>query len=82
MKGSLDRRFFTRAARELERVLRDTTSSITLRMSEFSDVQCHYLQHLLTHLARYGDRIYIAVPKELRSSIKIDSSVFNLVLEP
>ncbi len=82
MKGSLDRRFFTRAARELERVLRDTTSSITLRMSEFSDVQCHYLQHLLTHLARYGDRVYIAVPKELRSSIKIDSSVFNLVLEP
>jgi hypothetical protein len=81
MKGWLDRRFFTKGARELERLLGETTSSITLRVEALHETQRRHLEHLLDRLARYGDRVHIAVREELRSLVQIDSSVFNLVLD-
>jgi hypothetical protein len=35
----------------------------------------------LKRLARYGDRVSIAVRGELRDIIDVDSSVFNVILE-
>ena len=81
MNGWLDRRFFTRSARELERLLGETASSVTLRVEVFHETQRRHLEHLLHRLARYGDRVHIAVREELRDLIEIDSSVFNLVLD-
>ncbi|MBW1679556.1 MAG: radical SAM protein [Deltaproteobacteria bacterium] len=80
MKGWLGRDFFIRAANHLERVLEDTTSSVTLHIEEFHETQLKYLNRLLKRLSRYGDRIYITVPEKVRGIIDIDSSVFNLVL--
>lgn len=81
MKGWLDRNFFIRVSHHLEKVLEDTTTSITLRIEELHETQLRHLQRLLNRLSRYGDRVNIAVRKELRHMIYIDSSVFNLVLE-
>ncbi len=81
MKGWLDRGFFTRASRQLEKVLESTTSSITLRIEEIHETQLHHLHRLLNRLSQYGDRINITVREELRHLIDIDSSVFNLVFE-
>jgi hypothetical protein len=81
MRGRLDRRFFRRAGHHLERVLDDTTASITLRVEALHDTHRRHMSRLLKRLARYGDRVYIAVHEELRDAIDIDSSVFNLVLE-
>jgi radical SAM superfamily enzyme YgiQ (UPF0313 family) len=81
LTGWVDRRFFSRAGRQFERFLATTTSSITLRIDAFHETQQRYLQRLLKRLARYGDRIQIAVPEELRNMITIDSSIFNVVLE-
>ncbi|MFQ5890298.1 MAG: radical SAM protein [Gemmatimonadota bacterium] len=81
MKGWLDRGFFIRAGHHLERVLRDTASSVTLRIDELHEGQLRHLHRLLRRLSRYGDRIEVAVRDELRDMVEIDSSVFNLVLE-
>ncbi|MFQ5690888.1 MAG: radical SAM protein [Gemmatimonadota bacterium] len=81
MKGWLDRDFFRHAGAQLERVLRGTASSVTLRIDELQESQLRHLNRLLRRLSRYGDRIEVAVREELRDLVKIDSSVFRVVLE-
>jgi hypothetical protein len=80
LKGVSDHKFFRRAARHLEKILQDTSSSITLHIGELRETQVRHLNRLLKRLAQYGDRIHISVNEELRHLIDIDSSVFNLVL--
>jgi radical SAM superfamily enzyme YgiQ (UPF0313 family) len=79
-KGWLDRAFYRRAARQLERLLEDTTSSLTLHIEEFHEAQLKYLNKFLKRLSRHGDRITISVHENLRDLVPIDSSIFNLVL--
>ena len=81
VKGWLDRRFFRRAGRHLEKVLEQTTASITLRIDALHDAHGRHLRRLLKRLARHGDRVYIAVHEELRDIVDVDSSVFNVVME-
>ncbi len=80
MKGLLDREFFIRATHHIERVLEDTTSSITLHIEEFNETQIKHLNRLLKRLSQHGDRIYISVHEKVQHIVTIDSSVFNLVL--
>jgi hypothetical protein len=74
-------RFFRRAGRHIERLLRDTPSTLTLRIDALADSAHGPLQGLLLRLQRYGDRIWLIVDERIRQAIVIDWSVFNLVLE-
>ena len=78
LHGWLDRRFFKRAGRELRRILKHTTASLTLRIETLHEAQRDHLQHLLKRLARYGDRISIAVPDHLKELVDLDSSVWEV----
>jgi hypothetical protein len=80
LKGKLDGSFFKRAAPGLERLLKHTRASVTLRVDAFQVHQLDHFQGLLRRLARYGDRVHIVVDERLRALVPIDSSVFNLVL--
>jgi len=80
LKGKLDGSFFRRAAPGLERLLKHTRASVTLRVDAFQAHQLDHFQGLLRRLARYGDRVHIIVDERLRALVPIDSSVFNLVL--
>ena len=80
LKDRLDGPFFKRAAPGLERLLKHTRASVTLRVDAFQAHQLEHLQGLLRRLARYGDRVHIVVDERLRALVPIDSSVFNLVL--
>ncbi len=80
LKGRLDGSFFKRAAPGLERLLKHTRASVTLRVDAFQAHQLAPFQELLRRLARYGDRVHIVVDERLRALVPIDSSVFNLVL--
>jgi hypothetical protein len=80
LKGISDRKFFPRAARHLERILQDTSSSITLHIGELQETHVRHLNRLLKRLSQYGDRIHISINEKLRPLVEIDSSVFNLVL--
>jgi radical SAM superfamily enzyme YgiQ (UPF0313 family) len=80
LRERLDGPFFKRAAPGLERLLKHTRASVTLRVDAFHAHQLDHLHGLLRRLARYGDRVHIVVDERLRALVPIDSSVFNLVL--
>jgi radical SAM superfamily enzyme YgiQ (UPF0313 family) len=82
LNGRFDQTFFRRAARQLETMLRDTKSSLLLQIEAFDARELHLLKGMLNRLVRYRDRIKIAADDRSRRLIKIDSSVFNLVLTP
>ena len=81
MKGWLDKDFFIRIDKHLQKVLKNTTSSITIQIEEFHETQRNHLNRLLKKLSRHGDRIHIILHEKVRNMIEVDSSIFNLVLE-
>jgi radical SAM superfamily enzyme YgiQ (UPF0313 family) len=81
IRGRQGPRFFRSAARELERMLRDTRSSLTIRIEEFHPGDVERLRKMLARLHRYRERIVIAADEKSRGIIAIDSSVFNLALD-
>jgi len=80
-RGWLDRSFFSRTAGHLEKLLRRTPSTVTLRIELSPGAELLYLKRLLRRLAPYGDRIFIHVDAKLRELVRIDSSVFHLILD-
>jgi radical SAM superfamily enzyme YgiQ (UPF0313 family) len=79
--GELDRAFFARCTRRLEAVLKRTGAGVTLTIDEIERAQLPHLERLLRRLARYGDRVAIHLSERLRDVVKIDSSIFNLLLD-
>jgi radical SAM superfamily enzyme YgiQ (UPF0313 family) len=79
--AGLDRAFFARCAWRLEQALKGSGASVTLMIEEIERAQIPHLERLLRRLARYGDRIAICVNDSLRDVVKIDSSVFHLLLD-
>ncbi len=80
LAGLLDARFFARTAPRLDRLLRHTHSTLTLRIEELNAQHAAHLQRLLARLARHGDRVSVVVHEKLRALVPVDSSVFNMVL--
>jgi radical SAM superfamily enzyme YgiQ (UPF0313 family) len=80
LTGRLDERFFTRVAPRLDRLLRDRAATLTLRIEELQAQQVRALQALLARLARHGDRISVSVSDKLRARVRVDSSIFHVVL--
>jgi radical SAM superfamily enzyme YgiQ (UPF0313 family) len=81
IKGRHGPMFFRRAARELEGVLRNTRSSVTIYIEEFHPGDLDRLRKMLSRLHRYRDRIVIAADEKSRRIIAVDSSVFNLAMD-
>ena len=80
LHGVLDRRFFRRAGRTLKRLLALTPMTVTLRIESLRESERRHLERLLGTLRAYGDRVSIVIDERLRHGVRIDSSVFNLVL--
>jgi len=80
LNGSLDRRFFSNAARHMRRLLKHTPASLTLRIDDLQASQSEEIKRLLRRLTRYGDRVFIVADENLRGTLAVNSSVFNLVL--
>jgi radical SAM superfamily enzyme YgiQ (UPF0313 family) len=81
LRGYADRTFFRHAARRLERLLRGSAATLTLRIEELRDDQRQQFDRLLQRLAPYGDRVSIWVNAKLRPLVTVDSSVFHLLLD-
>ena len=80
-RGWLDRSFFSRTASHLEKLLKRTPSTVTLRIELAYEAEIFHLNRLLRRLAPYGDRIFIHFDTKLRELVRIDSSVFHLILD-
>jgi radical SAM superfamily enzyme YgiQ (UPF0313 family) len=82
LRGAVNRRFYTRAARRIEKLLRRTATTVSLRIDEFPARHLRSVERLLQRLSRYGDRISLHLSDELRRVLAVDLSAFHLVLEP
>jgi hypothetical protein len=82
LEGSVDQAFYRKASGSLRDLLDNTTSTVTLHVSQFHEEQRQHWQRLLRRLHSNGDRIYISASEKLKDFLEVDSSVFNLVLEP
>lgn len=82
LSSALDRAFFARAARPLERLLRHTRARLTLDLAACQEQQGWHVEQLLYRLARYGDRVSVVLEGHLQSVVRVDASVFHLVLGP
>ncbi|HEX6136394.1 MAG TPA: radical SAM protein [Casimicrobiaceae bacterium] len=80
IRGALDRAFFVRLTRHVDRLLAKTPSSLTLRIDALGAADVFRLQRLLRRLAPHGDRISIVLHERVRSLVRVDSSIFHLVL--
>ncbi|HSQ03378.1 MAG TPA: DUF4070 domain-containing protein, partial [Burkholderiales bacterium] len=80
LRGTLDSAFFSRCSRRLVRLMRRTPASVTLIVEDLERARLPDLQRLLRRLARYGDRVFVDVSEQLQQVVKVDSSVFHLVL--
>jgi len=78
--GLLDRRFFVRAARTLEKLLKHTPSTLTLRIEALGESEVVHFERLLYRLRRYGDRVSVDLHDRHKSVVSIDTSIFRLVL--
>jgi len=81
LRGKQGREFFIHASDQIDRMLRDTKSSLILRIDEFHNAELQPLRNMLDRLKQHGDRIVIAADRKSRLIIGIDSSVFHLVME-
>ena len=82
LEGLVDREFFRSTVRPVERFLRRTPASLALRVEELRESAIPEIERWLARLARYGDRVSVSVAERRRSVLQVDSSVFDLVLEP
>ena len=80
IRGALDRAFFARLARHVDRLLEKTPSRLTLHIDALGGADVFHFQRLLRRLAPHGDRISIVLHERVRSLVRVDSSVFHLVL--
>jgi hypothetical protein len=80
IRGALDRAFFARLARHVDRLLQKTPSRLTLHIDTLGAADVFHFERLLRRLAPHGDRISIILHERVRSLVYVDSSVFHLVL--
>ena len=78
--GTLDRAFFARLARHVDRLLARTPSRLMLRVEALAAADAVRLQRLLQRLAPHGDRISIELHERVRRLVHVDSSIFHVVL--
>jgi radical SAM superfamily enzyme YgiQ (UPF0313 family) len=80
MPHLIDRRVLRRSARRLERLLAETSSTLVLRIGHLHDREHRHMERFLARLARYGDRVHVAVDERMRVLIGVDWSRFHRML--
>lgn len=80
LKGPVERKFFARCARDARRLFMHTTATLTIHIQMLRQQDVQNLERFLARIARYGNRVFICVDEKLGGIVRIDSSVFNLML--
>jgi radical SAM superfamily enzyme YgiQ (UPF0313 family) len=78
--GEVDARVLRRLAPRLDRLLQRTPTALTLRIDDLQARQVAAFERLLDRIARHGDRVSLVVHETLHGLVRVDSSVFDLVL--
>jgi radical SAM superfamily enzyme YgiQ (UPF0313 family) len=78
--GWVEPRLFRDIARHLKQLLGDSQTTVTLRLECLIATHHRHVERMLRTLSRYGDRVSILLDEGMGRALKIDSSVFNVVL--
>lgn len=81
LRGAVGRKFFTQAANRLEKLLRETAVTISLRIEACPEKQLHNIDRLLQRLSCYRERVSLCPHDSIRPLLKTDLSVFLLVTD-
>lgn len=82
MKGQIDKRFFRIARRRFDRMLRQPTVSLTLRIEDVREHQHALVVALLYRLGRYSEQVQVYLDEAVRRQITIDTSRIRLIPDP
>ncbi len=81
LRGTVDQRFFTHSVRRIERLLRETAVTLSLRIEECSGKQLQHLDRVLQLLSCYGERISLRLNNKIRPLLKTDLTVFHIMVD-
>ena len=81
LRDAVDRHFFTHATRRFEKLLRKSAVTLSLNIDGLRERQMFQLEHLLTSLSRYGDRIAVRLGDGIPALLSIDATAFRLIPE-
>ena len=63
---------------QLEKLLKRSDSTVTLRIEELHHRHVRQIRRLLRTLSRYGDRVSICVAEKVQGLVEIDSSIYHV----
>jgi len=81
IRGAVDKRFFTRATRRIEKLLECSATTLSLRIESLATSERQHLLQCLYRLGRYGDRITVTMSTSVRELLPIDWSAFRRDLD-
>jgi hypothetical protein len=81
IRGAVDKRFFTRATRRIEKLLECSATTLSLRIESLAASERQHLLRSLRRLGRYGDRITVTMSTSVRALLPIDWSAFRRDLD-
>ncbi len=81
IRGAVDKRFFTRAIRRIEKLLECSATTLSLRIESLAAGERQHLLRSLRRLGRYGDRITVTMSTSVRALLPIDWSAFRRDLD-
>ncbi len=81
LRGALDRRFFGRGRRRLERLLRQSGTQLTLRIEHLGEGQADALRRLVDRLGRYGERVTVQLSRDLKILLPFDLTRVHVLIE-
>jgi radical SAM superfamily enzyme YgiQ (UPF0313 family) len=81
IRGAVDKRFFTRATRRIEKLLECSATTLSLHIESLAASERQHLLRSLRRLGRYGDRITVTMSTSVRALLPIDWSAFRRDLD-
>ncbi|MEE9253972.1 MAG: radical SAM protein, partial [Pseudomonadales bacterium] len=81
IRGAVDKRFFTRATRRIEKLLECSATTVSLHIESLAASERQHLMRCLCRLGRYGDRITVTMSTSVRELLPIDWSAFRRDLD-
>jgi radical SAM superfamily enzyme YgiQ (UPF0313 family) len=81
IRGAVDKYFFTRVTRRIEKLLDCSAATLSLRIESLAAAERRHLTRSLRRLGRYGDRITVRMSASVGALLPVDWSVFRRDLD-
>jgi len=80
-RGTVDKCFFIRATRRIEKLLECSATTRSLRIESLAAGERRHLMRSLRRLSRYGDRVTVRMSTSVSAVLPVDWSAFQRDLD-